>query len=108
MANPAKTASNQYLAFAADFAATHPDVIAGSMFGMRCLKHNGKAFAGGFDDGLVVKLADADRDEAAALEGAEVFYPSGKGHAMKNWIVLGPNLHEHWDFFADAAYQAIG
>lgn len=108
MPNPGKTASDEYLAFAEDFAATHLDVVSGSMFGMKCLKHNSKAFAGGFADGLVVKLADADRDTAAALDGAEVFDPSGKGHAMKNWIVLGPALHEHWDFYADAAFHAIG
>lgn len=108
MPTPAKAASEEYLSFAEQFAREYPEVSAGAMFGMRCLKRGGKAFLGGYADGLVVKLADADRDAAHGLPGVEAFDPSGRGRPMRNWVVLGPSLRESWDHYAAAAYRAAG
>jgi hypothetical protein len=107
MGNAAKVPSEEYLAFAETFLAGHPDVSSGAMFGMRCLKTGGKAFAGGFDGGLVVKLADADYEEAAALGDTRPFDPSGGGRPMRAWLVLGASLRDDWERFAEAAFRAL-
>ena len=52
-----KTPSEDYLGFVEIFRGVRPDIETGSMFGMRCMKRGGKAFAGGFAGGLVVKSA---------------------------------------------------
>jgi hypothetical protein len=106
MASPAKVPSEQYLAFADEFLRDHPDVESGSLFGMRCLKRGGKAFAGGFADGLVVKLDEDSLEQATAIAGTAAFDPSGAGRPMRAWVVLGPELREHWAQFAEAAHRA--
>ena len=103
MASPAKVPSAQYLAFAEDFHSRHPDVEPGSLFGMRCLTRGGKAFLGGFANGLVVKLDGQALAEASAIEGTVPFDPSGAGRPMKAWVVFGPELREHWERFAESA-----
>lgn len=107
MASEAKIPSERYLAFAASFAETHPDVEAGSLFGMRCLKLGGKAFLGGFAQGLVVKLDEQSLATALAVDGVSEFDPSGGGRPMRAWVVFGPGLEAEWPQFAQAAYAAI-
>ncbi|MFN8078000.1 MAG: hypothetical protein U0Q19_00400 [Kineosporiaceae bacterium] len=101
-----KQPSPQYLAFAEEFLQARPDVDAGSMFGMRCLKRAGKAFAGGFAGGLVVKLDAETLADAATLAHSRAFDPSGAGRPMKAWIVLGTEHQDRWPEFAVAAYAA--
>jgi len=98
-----KEPSPQYRAFAADTLARLPDVAEGSMFGMRCLKLGGKAFAGGYAGGVTFKLPPGRREQALALAGAVLFDPAGKGRPMKEWVVVPAEHSERWDDLADDA-----
>jgi hypothetical protein len=64
------------------------DVVAGQMFGKRCLKTNGKAFLALHNENIIFKLSGAEHKAAINLEGAELWDPSGKGRPMKEWISL--------------------
>src|SRR5437867_255100 len=76
------------------------------MFGMPCLKVGGKAFAGLYDDALVVKL-DADaRPHALALAGAHLFDPMG-GRPMKEWVVVPPAHAAQWEALAGQALAYV-
>jgi hypothetical protein len=81
-----------------DVTAAHPDLKPGKMFGMPCLKReNGKVVAGHWQDGgLTVKLTDeAAREEALALDGAELFDP-GMGRVMREWVLVPAAQRAHW------------
>jgi TfoX/Sxy family transcriptional regulator of competence genes len=58
------------------------------MFGGIAAKANGQMFAGLFARSFIVKLSDADRDEAMQLDGAEPFDPMGNGRIMSNTILM--------------------
>ncbi len=80
---------------------------AGKMFGMQCLKANGKAFAGIFGDDLVFKLGGDDHAAAMKLAGAVLFDPSGAGRPMKEWVVV-PRAHQKkWPTLAAAAVAYV-
>lgn len=68
----------------------------GQMFGVPCLKRNGKMAACLWKDGgIAVKLVeDGDREEALALEGATMFDP-GMGRQMREWVHI-PTTHVAW------------
>ena len=80
----------------------HPDVTAGAMFGMPCVKLSGKAFMGSFDGGVVFKLDEPARGEALGLAGSELFDPSGK-RPMREWIVVTVDHQGRWPQLAEAA-----
>jgi len=69
----------------AELMATSP-TTSGKMFGMPCLKNNGKAFAGYYQTAMVFKLTAPEHTEALALPGAQLFDPSGRGRPMKEWV----------------------
>ncbi len=82
----------------ADVTAAHPDLKPGQMFGMPCLKRaNGKVVAGHWKDGgLTVKLTDeAAREDALAVDGAELFDP-GMGRVMREWVLVPEAQHDRW------------
>src|SRR5690349_14661245 len=83
------------------------DAEQSQMFGKPCFKINGKAFIAFFQNEMVFKLtADAHR-EALSLKGSQLFDPSGKGRAMKEWVQV-PFVHKKsWPAFAKAAYQYV-
>ena len=81
----------EYDAVAAELTATS-SATSGKMFGMPCLKNNGKAFAGYFEGAMVFKLAVPRHTEALALSGARLFDPSGRGRPMKEWVEV-PATH---------------
>src|SRR5215468_1372403 len=60
---------------ATELMATSP-TTSGKLFGMPCLKTNGKAFAGYYQDAMVFKLTTPEHTEALALPGAQLFDPS--------------------------------
>jgi hypothetical protein len=81
-----------------DVTAAHPDLKPGQMFGMPCLmRSNGKVVAGHWKDGgLTVKLTDeAAREEALAIDGAELFDP-GMGRVMREWVLVPEAQHDRW------------
>lgn len=56
-----------------------------------------------FKECMVFKVADKNLKEALALNGSELFDPSGKGRAMKEWVQVPFENSEKWKKFAKAA-----
>ena len=84
--------------------ATSP-TTSGKIFGMPCLKTNGKAFAGYYQSAMVFKLAVPEHTEALALAGAQLFDPSGRGRPMKEWVEVPVEHAARWLDFARAALR---
>ena len=98
-----------YEQIADDLCAQNDDVEEAKMMGMPCLKRNGKMFAGYFTRGgaqaMTFKLPDeADRANALALDGAQLFDPSGQGRPFKEWVQVPAEHRERWP---DLATQAL-
>ncbi len=81
----------------------HPDVVAGKLFSMPAWKVAGKAIGGRWDESLVFKLGPGAHGEALALDGAELFDPSGRGRHLKEWVVVPATHQDRWPEFARAA-----
>lgn len=102
---PPSVASPDYDAVVAEMTATSP-ATASKMFGMPCLKINGKAFAGLTSDAMVFKLGGAAHGEALGLPGAHLFDPMG-GRPMKEWVVTPPSNAARWLDLARAAMRYV-
>jgi hypothetical protein len=74
-----------------ELAAVSPTIM-GQMFGMPCLKANGKAYAGLYQDAMIFKLSGDAHAHALALSGARLFDPMGSGRPMKEWVEV-PSEH---------------
>lgn len=103
---PAET-RRRYDAIAADLVAAQPGVQASAMFGMPTLKADGKAFAGIAGSGLVFKLSGESHATALAIDGAELFDPSGMGRPMKAWVVVPPEQADRWPELAGQALAVL-
>ena len=96
----------EYDAVASERTATS-SAITGQMFGMPCLKNNGKAFAGYYHGAMVFKLGAPAHADALALPGARLFDPSGLGRPMKEWVVV-PGEHVcRWSELAQEALHYV-
>ena len=95
-----------YDAIAAEIAATSPATI-GQMFGMPCLKNNGKAFAGFYQGAMVFKLCALRHAEALTLCGARLFDPTGRGHPMKEWVEVPVEHASRWLELAQEALHYV-
>jgi hypothetical protein len=80
------------------------DAEQSQMFGKPCFKIQGKAFMCFFQNEMVFKLKGDTHKEALNLEGAQLFDPSGKGRAMKEWVQV-PFMHQ--DKWAEFAMEAM-
>lgn len=78
------------------------------MFGKPCYKVNKKAFTCFFQNAMVFKLTDEAHKEALSLDGSELFDPSGKGRAMKEWVQVSFEYKEQWKGFAEKALDYVG
>lgn len=96
----------QYEEVAAELVETSP-TVAGKMFGMPCLKNNGKAFAGFYQDAMAFKLPDPWHTEALTLSGARLFDPSGRGRPMKEWVEVPVEHSSRWLELARAALRYV-
>ena len=106
MDNNPGAASSSYDAVVAELTATSP-ATASKMFGMPCLKINGKAFAGFTSEGaMVFKLGAPAHGEALAFPGAHLFDPMG-GRPMKEWVVEPPEHAARWLDLARAALRYV-
>lgn len=77
------------------------------MFGKPCFKINGKAFICFFKDCMVFKLSGNTHKEALSLDGSELFDPSGKGRAMKEWVQVPFDYSGKWKKYAKAAFDYV-
>src|SRR3954465_3415152 len=77
------------------------------MFGKPCFKINGKAFICFFQNEMVFKLTGDVHKEALSLDGSQLFDPSGKGRAMKEWVQVPFDYSTKWKKYAKAAYDYV-
>jgi hypothetical protein len=96
----------RYDAIADELVAENPDVQLGQMMGMPCIKVGGKMVIGIWNEEMVFKLPDeAVREQALALEGAQLFDPSEKGRAFKEWVQVPAAHMSEWPGLADEALR---
>jgi len=96
----------EYDAVAAEITSSSP-AERGVMFGMPCLKHNGKMFAGFHRDAMVFKLTAPQHGEALALSGSRLFDPSGQGRPMKEWVEVPAEHASQWPKLAQHALRYV-
>ncbi|MGH7481103.1 MAG: hypothetical protein ACRELV_03035 [Longimicrobiales bacterium] len=87
-----------------------PRVSRTKMFGMPTLKINGKAFAGFFNDALIVKLGVERVQQLLKTKGAHEADPSGMGRPMKEWVVVDApksGAHKKWLALAEEAKSFV-
>lgn len=77
------------------------------MFGKPCFKINGKAFICFFQNEMVFKLTADVHKEALALKGSQLFDPSGKKRAMKEWVQVAYTHKAKWEDFAKSALKYV-
>jgi hypothetical protein len=82
-------------------------IQAGQMFGKPCLKVNGKAFLAQHKDAVIFKLTDPHHTKALALSGANLWDPSGKGRAMKEWVAVPATEVKSYTTLAKAALAYV-
>ncbi|MFK7927263.1 MAG: hypothetical protein AB8H79_03695 [Myxococcota bacterium] len=100
-----KASHPAYVALVESLEPDYGNLTTGSMFGMPCVKHNGKARFGAYDGGVVFKLDGTAHGQALALAGSVLFDPSGKGRPMKAWVVVKPDHQASWFALAKAALE---
>ncbi|MCE3227967.1 MAG: hypothetical protein K0S32_2518 [Bacteroidetes bacterium] len=83
------------------------DAEESQMFGKPCFKVNGKAFMCFFEKCMVFKLTGKEHKEALALDGSQLFDPSKKGRAMKEWVQVPFDYSDKWKKYAKAAYDYV-
>ena len=77
------------------------------MFGKTCFKISGKAFVCFFQNEMVFKLTGETHGEALGLEGAQLFDPSGKKRAMKEWVQVPFYSSQNWSAYAKSAVDYV-
>ncbi|PCJ63650.1 MAG: hypothetical protein COA58_16060 [Bacteroidetes bacterium] len=83
------------------------DSIKSQMFGKPCFKINTKAFVCFFQDCMVFKVTGETHQEALSSDGSELFDPSGKGRAMKEWVQVPYDYKDKWAEYAKQAYEYV-
>ncbi len=101
------TADDHFDAIAADLAAN--GATAGTMFGKRALKAEGKAFACLKGALLAFRLGAGlpAHTEALALPGAELFDPSGNHRPFKDWVTIPRSHAQAWPHYAEVALKSL-
>ena len=84
-----------------------PGAKASKMFGVSCIKApNGKAVAGFHGKYMTVKLDKATEQETLALDGVEVFNPTGK-RPMNGWLQVPIHNADQWSYLAKKAFDFV-
>ncbi len=102
------TPEKRYDEVAHDLAFKDGDVALGKMFGMPCIKVNGKAFAGLHHGEMVFKLTGGAHAQALGLDGAQLFDPGHMGHPMKECVQVPFSNAEQWGTLAERALEYVG
>ena len=93
----------KYLAIAEHM--KHTDsVAAGSMFGAKCLKIGGKAYAMFHKGKMVFKLPPDTFPALFELEGVRMFEPMAGGRQMNGWVEVPAIYADRWE---PLAYDAL-
>ena len=84
--------------------------VKGQLFGKPCFKLNNKAFVCFFQEAMVFKLQGKGEvhGDALSLDASQLFDPSGKGRAMKEWVQVPFEYSENWEAFAKEAAAYVG
>ncbi|MDQ1571482.1 MAG: hypothetical protein QOF79_2156 [Actinomycetota bacterium] len=84
-------------------------VTAGSMFGARGAKADGKVFACLVDGAMSFKLGaeSSAHARALALSGAELWDPSGMHRPFKDWVAVPFEHSDEWGHLAEAALHRL-
>lgn len=90
-----------------EIGAAIPGAVQGNFFGKECFKTDGKPFVCFFQNCMVFKLTRDLHSEALALDGAQLFDPSGKHRPMKEWVQVPFDYHNHWKRFAEEALHYV-
>jgi hypothetical protein len=77
------------------------------LFGHPCYKLNKKAFCCLYKKSMVFKLEGTAHSTAMAIEGAQLFDPSGKKRPMKEWVQLPLDSSDQWAKLSKSAYAYI-
>ncbi|WP_064197335.1 MULTISPECIES: hypothetical protein [Emticicia] len=98
---------NDYEALFQEITADIPEAKASKMFGVPCIKApNGKAVAGFHVKYLTVKLDKETEQETLAIDGVEVFNPSGK-RPMNGWLQVPIHYADQWSYLAKKAFEYV-
>lgn len=84
-----------------------PGAEKSQLFGKPCYKINGKAFVCFFKNCMVFKLSGASHKDALALDGSELFDPSGKKRPMKEWVQVPYDYSASWKKYAKSAFDYV-
>jgi hypothetical protein len=90
----------------ASLLALRPGVSKSQMFGMPCVKVNGKAFASLNGETMVFKLGGEERSQALGLNGARLYEPMA-GRAMKEWVEVPLEQADAWQKLAENALAYV-
>ncbi|GAC1396639.1 MAG: hypothetical protein NVSMB65_15800 [Chloroflexota bacterium] len=100
-------AREEYEAVVAEMTATSA-ATSSQMFGMPCLKIDGKAFAGLHRGAMVFKLQGESHARVLALDGAHLFDPSERGRPMRAWVVVPLEHAARWPDLTRQALASLG
>jgi hypothetical protein len=56
---------------------------------------------------MVFKLTGDSHSEAISLDGSQLFDPSKKGRAMKEWVQVSFHYKEMWEELAQSAFDYV-
>ncbi|MDP2919113.1 MAG: TfoX/Sxy family protein [Dehalococcoidia bacterium] len=76
------------------------------MFGAPVYTVNGNMFAGIHGDNIFLRLSEADRRKADAINDEISPFGPVKGHIMKEYVVLPPSIYENANDFKEWLEQA--
>lgn len=99
--------SAEFEAIAHTLHGAHRGIELSQMFGMPCIKNNGKAFAGLWGSYIVCKLSGVNHASALALSGSKLFDPSGMHRPMKQWVQISHVHVKQWPKYARNALKEI-
>ena len=86
----------------------HEAVAAGKVFGVRCIKANGRLFAAFLDDVRVFKLRATQHAEALTLPGATMFDPASHGRPKRKRVIVPADFAERLERLVEVALREIG
>jgi len=92
---------------ARDLALSYDGVTTGQIFGKACIKTHGKALAAFFQGDIALKLVGNDHSAALALDGAQLWDPSGKHQPMKEWVLIPFACAQQWPNLAVRALHYV-